>query len=278
MSYILFKSIGDLSPRSPLVMEMQYGGEEFIIIDNHLKAMGDGYINLSDPWDKETLRYDACNLLHEWIKNYAENEQVIILGSLNNMLTDDEENNVFISFLEDENHYYFTDMEIALGNCSDWSYPGWSSHLDHILFSDELYEEFADPQAKIVVIEVDDYIDGGWNSYDYWISDHRPVALKLSITGDTGGSGICVPVVNSWNYPNPFNKTTIYLVVSRNEYVSEFEIFNIKGQKVRTLSVSGDHVVWDALDDNGIPAGNGLNFYRADSDHHVFTRRMLLLR
>ncbi|OYT13550.1 MAG: hypothetical protein B6I19_04635 [Bacteroidetes bacterium 4572_114] len=55
-------------PRAPLVMKMKYMGEGFVVINNHLKCCGDGVIDLNNPWDEETRRYDACNLLEQYIR------------------------------------------------------------------------------------------------------------------------------------------------------------------------------------------------------------------
>ena len=44
-------------------------------------------------------------------------------------------------FVDDNMNYLFTDMPIAQGNISEWSYPNWPSHLDHILITDGLFNE-----------------------------------------------------------------------------------------------------------------------------------------
>ena len=41
-------------------------------------------------------------------------------------------NNVFENILNDSNNYRFVDLPIAQGNNSEWSFPNWPSHLDHI--------------------------------------------------------------------------------------------------------------------------------------------------
>jgi hypothetical protein len=77
----------------------------------------------------------------------------------------------------------FTDMQIALGNPTDFSYPTWSSHLDHILITNELFIDFQNPNSEIRCIKIDDYMNN-WNQYDNNISDHRPVGIKLEV-GET---------------------------------------------------------------------------------------------
>ena len=117
---------------------------------------------------------------------------MIVLGDLNDILTDAMANNVFQMIINDNENYLFADMEIAEGSSVDWSYPTWPSHIDHILITNELFDELEN--ANIQTIKIDEYLDGGWYEYDQNISDHRPVALKLdfetSIVGDINGDGI----------------------------------------------------------------------------------------
>ena len=166
-------------PRRPLMMEIQWNGADIFIINNHLKAMGDGYLDLGDIWDEETRRFDACNLLDEYISQYLPNDNVIVLGDLNDELTDSPSNNVFVSFLNEADEYDFADMEIAEGSSVYWSYPSWPSHLDHILITNELFDEFILENSDIQTLRIDVLLDGGWSEYDQNISDHRPVGLKL---------------------------------------------------------------------------------------------------
>ncbi|MDP8202727.1 MAG: endonuclease/exonuclease/phosphatase family protein [Candidatus Tenebribacter burtonii] len=176
-------SSGDYSrefPRRPLMMEMQWNGTNTYIINNHLKAMGDGYLDLGDEWDEETRRFDACNLLDEYISQNLPDEHVIVLGDMNDELTDSQSNNVFVSFLNEIDEYDFTDMEIAEGSSVYWSYPSWPSHLDHILITNELFDEFILEDSDIQVLRIDELLDGGWSEYDNNVSDHRPVGIRLA--------------------------------------------------------------------------------------------------
>ena len=174
-------------PRAPLIMEMNYKDEEFIIINNHLKAYGDS--------ESEERRRQACILLEGYIENNHSDKNVILLGDLNDVLTDVEEDNVFQVFLDEPENYMFADMEIAEGSSSEWSYPWWPSHIDHIMITDELFDEFDNENSDVQTIKIDEYLDGGFDEYYENISDHRPVALKLDffdiLYGDVNGDG-CV--------------------------------------------------------------------------------------
>jgi len=94
------------------------------------------------------------------------------------------------------------------------------------------------------------------------------------------------------NYPNPFNpNTSIWFQVSGNlshesvdiEQFVEIVVYNIRGQRVRTL-VNNFHqpgeymVVWNGRDDNGNPVGSGVYFYRMTAGDFQETRKMMLLK
>jgi endonuclease/exonuclease/phosphatase family metal-dependent hydrolase len=166
-------------PRKPLVLEISFMGQDYVLINNHLKCCGDGYMNLDDPWDEETRRYDACVLLDEYIHENFDDQNVILLGDLNDLLTDNEANNVFQVFFNDPFSYSFSDLPVAEGPSADWSYPSWPSHLDHILISNELFDEFEDPASACYTIKIDDYLENGFWEYEGNVSDHRPVGLRL---------------------------------------------------------------------------------------------------
>ncbi len=87
----------------------------------------------------------------------------------------------------------------------------------------------------------------------------------------------------SQNYPNPFNPTTnISYSLPVNSDVS-LEVFNIKGEKVRTLvngNVSaGTHdVTWNGISDNGSKVSSGVYFYRLNANGESVVRRMTIVK
>jgi len=79
----------------------------------------------------------------------------------------------------------------------------------------------------------------------------------------------CIPdmAVLNGNYPNPFNpKTTISFSIS-DESTVDLIIYNIKGQKIKTLVNNdldkGNHsVVWNGIDESGKIVSSGVYFYK----------------
>ena len=165
-------------PRSPQVLDCNFMGNNYIIINNHFKCCGDGMLNTNNTNDEENRRLQAVTYIKQYIDNTLLGKRVILLGDLNDEIIDNTANNVFQDFINDNTNYLFTDMLIAQGNSIDWSYPTWPSHLDHILITNELFADFQNFNSFVSVIRIDDYM-GSWSNYENNISDHRPIGLKL---------------------------------------------------------------------------------------------------
>ena len=97
------------------------------------------------------------------------------------------------------------------------------------------------------------------------------------------------------NYPNPFNPETTISFNLTAESIGlrstspgqakgvEIIIYNIKGQKIKTLindkMDAGFHkVIWDGKDNNGKRVGSGIYFYKLKTASKELTRKMLLLK
>ncbi len=164
--------------RLPLVLEMNYEGEDYIIINNHFKCCGDGILDLSDNSDEEYRRFTAISLIKSYIDVNFSNSNVIILGDLNDLIEESYNNNVFTNIINDSLNYLFADKYIPFQNSDDWSYPSWPSHLDHIIINQPLFDNLTDINQYVKTIRVDNYL-GNFNIYDNIISDHLPVGINL---------------------------------------------------------------------------------------------------
>ncbi|HOO99285.1 MAG TPA: endonuclease/exonuclease/phosphatase family protein [Bacteroidales bacterium] len=153
-------------PRPPFEISIMHKntGLDLILINNHLKCCG--------GFENETSRRMASLLLKDYIDNDRADDAVIILGDLNDEITGTgADENPFLNFINDPENYRFADMEIASGSQLWWSYPSWPSHIDHILITDEL---FFNLDTTMVYKAAPCYPE-----YSYYISDHRPVGIKL---------------------------------------------------------------------------------------------------
>jgi len=102
-------------------------------------------------------------------------------------------------------------------------------------------------------------------------------------TQDENISSIPDKLIVHSNYPNPFNPTTTISFSIPNKNKVELSIYNMKGQKVKTLLNTrlekGEHfVVWNGKDKNNKSVASGLYFYKLTSGKEVAVKKMLLLK
>lgn len=165
--------------RPPLLIEVLHNGSSYYIINVHLKCCGDGSINTSDYSDEEYRRLQAVNQIKTYIDSYLSDKKVIVMGDYNDLLEDNSTNNVFQSLLDNTENYLFADLPILDLPSSQWSFPSWPSHLDHILITNELFDEFNNAYNYSTTIKMANYFTNGFYGYDNCISDHYPVGIRL---------------------------------------------------------------------------------------------------
>lgn len=111
---------------------------------------------------------------------------------------------------------------------------------------------------------------------------HRPGGLS------TGVADSEIPSLRTklTNYPNPFNPTTEIRFTAKHAEGAKIEIYNLKGQKIFTLSgvevrQSGDSqsVTWNGNDSHNNPVSSGIYFAILKSEGRVLaSRKMMLLK
>jgi len=85
------------------------------------------------------------------------------------------------------------------------------------------------------------------------------------------------------NFPNPFNpETTINFDIKEKAPV-RIDIFNAKGQLIRTLvdeTVNMGHhqITWNGKDNHGNSVASGVYQYRMQAGTYIATRRMMLMK
>ncbi len=85
------------------------------------------------------------------------------------------------------------------------------------------------------------------------------------------------------NFPNPFNPETTIEFSILNKGNVELGVYNIRGQKVKTLVnesfTAGTHkVVWDGKDERNEGVSSGIYFYRLNAGGKELTRKMVLIK
>ncbi len=85
------------------------------------------------------------------------------------------------------------------------------------------------------------------------------------------------------NYPNPFNPTTTIAFSLAEKSSVNLSVYNIKGQKVKTLvsgmTDSGEHrIEWDGKDSSSKPSSSGVYFYRLKTAGYDRVKKMILIK
>jgi hypothetical protein len=141
--------------------------------------------------------------------------------------------------------------------------PYFESYIYDLTYELPEYDLIGNPRVTLGLIDIGAYAYDGVGITD---DDTIPKLTKLYS-----------------NYPNPFNPDThIKYFLNADSYM-ELEIFNIKGQKLKTLDKgfkeNGEHIiVWNGKDDNNHFVGSGIYFYRLKTDNYSSTKKMILIK
>lgn len=151
-------------PRPPAIIKLEHDLGQVYLIDVHLKCC--------DGTDNITRRKEAAVILKAYIDDNLPNERVVVLGDFNDEIySEDGSEDTFKNFIDDPDNYQFEDMPIAMGDPSNWSYPNWPSHIDHLLVTNEFFNN----QISIETLKLDACND----DYLIRVSDHRPVLMSI---------------------------------------------------------------------------------------------------
>jgi hypothetical protein len=136
------------------------------------------------------------------------------------------------------------------------------------------------------------YVDSGltdgtyvYSVYAVYTTGESEPVMTEEITVVSAEEFVEIPVATKLvgNYPNPFNPDTKISFNIRESGNVKLEIYNLKGQKVRTLLnnnvEAGSHVVvWDGKGDNNKSVGSGMFFYRMTTATYTSTKKMIMLK
>ncbi len=133
------------------------------------------------------------------------------------------------------------------------------------------------------------YVEGhdGWQVYiwngNFTITSGEVTQLDLELEPEVDANDPTVPPLRTelkQNFPNPFREmTTLRFLLGESAPVN-IDIYNIRGQLVRSLlretKAAGTHeLVWDGRDAGGNPVGNGVYICRMTCGKFSATRKLL---
>ncbi len=151
----------------------------------------------------------------------------------------------------------------------------YSLWQDSLWVSDMRYTYNYDTEMRLVQIDSEIYAQG------QWLDSFRDVFTYLAVTAVTENAP--APVFLLTNYPNPFNPETTIQYSLNNPGEVCLEIYNLKGQKVKTLvdaqvSAGSHSTVWKGETDSGKDVSSGVYFLRLVSGQQDETRKVVLMK
>ncbi len=128
-------------------------------------------------------------------------------------------------------------------------------------------------------------------SYSFYLTtvnqadlESDPSAIVEYFTTDNDHNDVPLVTALQDNFPNPFNpETTISFSTANDNARTVINIYNLKGQKVKTLIneifPAGYHqITWNGKNDNNEPASSGLYFYSMQIADYSSIKKMILLK
>jgi hypothetical protein len=235
--------------------------------------------------DNETTICDEFGEYDDWVEIYNSNPEAINMEGLS--LTDD-------STIPDQ--WQFPNIEIpANGFLLVWADDDPEQGALHTNFRLSADGEFIglyeidgivpldtlsfDPQEQD--ISFGRYPDGA----DNWIFMNNPSPGASNIFTSADENNVSQVYFNLiGNYPNPFNpSTTISFSVTQSSSFVTLSVYNLRGQKVKTLVnkvlSAGEHsTIWNGRDSNDDRVSSGIYFYKLKAGDFQKVRKMVLLK
>jgi hypothetical protein len=125
------------------------------------------------------------------------------------------------------------------------------------------------------------YVGPGWTAQS--LASTKESGRILSPVGVSEEALIPREFFLSQNYPNPFNPTTSISYGLPTDSHVKIEVFNLLGQRVRTLvdevqKAGYKRLVWDGRDGQGKAVASGMYLYRLRTDDNQATKKMMMLK
>ena len=131
-------------------------------------------------------------------------------------------------------------------------------------------------------LELDTYSFKIAVEFDDVYLESRVLEVELGTSSEGNEIDPELPLLSS--FPNPFNSQTkiSFIVSNKHNEPVKLEIYNLKGQKVKTIPVipreAEGSFDWNGRDEENRELGSGIYFCKLESDGKIFVRKMLLLR
>lgn len=176
----------DWAGRLPLYFSFNYTFQEtsnpipIYAIVIHAKAnTGDNAAEYEEAYNR---RVRAAESLYTYLQNEHPNARIILMGDYNDdvdvSIYDDSSASPYDDFVMAENSFRAITESISEANQSSYIAGNYTDLIDHIIISDELFNNYSSSSEEIY-FEAESFIDDYVNT----TSDHLPVWAKINLTG-----------------------------------------------------------------------------------------------
>lgn len=116
----------------------------------------------------------------------------------------------------------------------------------------------------------------------YYLSDPSPV-VTVTIGTSANEDDLGTPVSGIVVYPNPIVKSTTFDMSLKGSKKAQMNIYNVKGQIIRSFDISPDakghcNLVWDGKTADGLQVMNGVYFYRVTNSDNLYTGKLIITK
>ncbi|MCK5051739.1 MAG: T9SS type A sorting domain-containing protein, partial [Candidatus Cloacimonetes bacterium] len=178
--------------------------------------------------------------------------------------------------------FYFDDVLLSSGAVATRELTGYNVYLDDMI----------DPVATVGadvfeftysdLVFGQDYIAGVSAVYD---DPGESIIIEVPFNSQVvGGDDIIIAATKlNGNYPNPFNPVTTIAYSIRETGKVTLQVYNIKGQLVKTLvndvRETGNYTVtWNSRDNSNKTVASGVYFYKMKAQNYNNTKKMILMK
>ena len=286
---------------TPWDVEAPWGEPEYYTADDNNQYLNPQLLWPFPHWD-ETLHTDAMMFHYNNIKISEANDEGMMVAvwqdsrrALEANVNSDPEYaefsqvpEIYISYTED--------------NGNNWSEPIILNSVEVPQFAG-IKPMWVYPADKMIYVGMENGHKVGkigllfYNDYTWGANAQSPPAhptndggqvmfMELMIGSSTSSEDDSAPVLNRLlnpNYPNPFNPETNISFDMPQAGPARLDIYNVKGQLVKTLfdgtaAFGRNSMIWNGTDNSGSAVTSGVYFYRLTTTGHSETRKMMLMK
>ncbi len=199
---------------------------------------------------------------------------------------------IFYSFTNDSNIMILDNFQVSIKkNDVELATHQYNGILDGDVFVSTMDREdnvtftWLNEEVTIEIIldsgNGDDFL--AEQNWDEWNESNNSEILLISSTGNIS-LGPSIMSSLKQNHPNPFNpSTTISYSLADDIIDPQIEIYNVKGQKVKSYQlediIGENSIIWNGKDANDKSISSGVYFYRlVNGGETVQSRKMLMIK